>query len=82
MRCASRVTHRSVRSVEIIGEGGPDRVYPRGRENPYGYVSYRTAGGSCVQNREIEDGGSSLLFRVQSSKIFTFGGLCDKISKD
>ena len=26
--------------------------------------------------------GSSLLFRVKNSKIFTFDGLCDKISKD
>ena len=34
------------------------------------------------ENREIEDGGSALLFRVQSSKIFTFDGLCEKISKD
>ena len=54
----------------------------RGSRNPYSPGSYRTAGGSRVQNREIEDGGSSLLFRVQSPKIFTFDGLCDKISKD
>ena len=43
-----------MRSEVITGEDGTDRRYPRGSENPYRYVSYRTAGGSCVQNREIE----------------------------
>lgn len=38
--------------------------------------------GARVQNREIEDGGSSLLFRAQSPRIFTFDDSGDKISKD
>lgn len=28
-----------------------------GYQNLYRSISYRTTGGSCVQNREIEDGG-------------------------
>ena len=69
-------------SAEITGEGGTDRAYPRGSENLYRCVSYRTEGGSRVQNLEIEDRGSSLLFRVQSPKNFTFDDYCDKTSKD
>ena len=29
----------------------------RGGANLYRSISYRTAGGCCVQNREMEDGG-------------------------
>ena len=29
----------------------------RGDSNLYRSISYRTAGGCCVQNREMEDGG-------------------------
>ena len=40
-----------MRSVEIAGMTG------RGYQNLYRPIAYRTAGGSCVQNREMEDGG-------------------------
>ena len=40
-----------MRSVGIAGMTG------RGYPNLYRPIAYRTAGGSCVQNREMEDGG-------------------------
>ena len=54
---------------EIIGEGGTDHAYPRGYRNLYRPVSYRTAGGSRVQNREMEDGGYRALQRIEMSRI-------------
>ena len=58
-----------MRSVVIIGEGGTDHAYPRGSENPYRYVSYRTARGSRVQNREMEDGGYGVFSDDEKSLI-------------
>ena len=49
--CASRVTRRFMRSVEIVGMTG------RGGANLCGSIARRTAGGSFVRSREIEDGG-------------------------
>ena len=46
----SMVTHRSMRIGETTGE----TVRGRGSRNPYSPGSYRTAGGSRVQNREME----------------------------
>ena len=44
-----------------IGETTGETVRGRGSRNPYSPGSYRTAGGSRVQNREMEDGGMALI---------------------
>ena len=62
LHCASRVTRRFMQSVETAGMTGDfswiaESVRDtRGSENLWERGFYRTAGGSCVRSREMEEG--------------------------
>lgn len=75
----SSVSHNFIRMVEGFERNLSFIIKQEKEMKRRGAIGER---GARVQNREIEDGGSSLLFRAQSPKIFTFDDFRDKISKD